>query len=173
MRPAGWSIFSFLRNWHWLKMRSKLLRYFRQPAGRINIARNEWFNEKNWGRFTWLSTLASFFFPSSYLVVSSTIKFLASKIYFQINVFIFIFWGATHTHTHTHTYINNLFATSNHEFINWNNMCHDRKKSITMISKAKNCFWNNNTPLKVVLKEFQTFIQHFKYVVPFLKSRTG
>ena len=75
-----------------------------------------------------------------------------------------------YTHTHTHTHINNLFVTSNHEFINWNNMCHDRKKSITMISKAKNCFWNNNTPLKVILKEFQTFIQHFKFAVSFFWS---
>ena len=62
----------FLHNWHWLKMRSKLLCYFRQPAGGSILPRNEWFNEKkNWGRFTWLSTLASFFFPctlSSYFM---------------------------------------------------------------------------------------------------------
>ena len=52
----------FLHNWHRLKMRSKLLRYFRQPAGGINITPQwmiQW--EKNWERFTWLSTLASFF----------------------------------------------------------------------------------------------------------------
>ena len=47
-------------DWRWDQ---KLLLYFRPPAGGggINITRNEWFNEKNWGRFTWLSTLASFF----------------------------------------------------------------------------------------------------------------
>ena len=62
-------------DWRWDQ---KLLLYFRLPARGINIARNEWFNEKNWGRFTWLSTLASFF-PSTYLIISSTIKFHASK----------------------------------------------------------------------------------------------
>ena len=48
-RPAGWSIFGFLHNWHRLKMRSKLLRYFRQPAGGSILPRNEWFNEKKIG----------------------------------------------------------------------------------------------------------------------------
>ena len=63
----------FLLNWHWLKMRSKIAALLQAASWGwgINITRNEWFNEKNWGRFTWLSTLASFFFPftlSSYFI---------------------------------------------------------------------------------------------------------
>ena len=51
LQAASWviNLRLFLHNWHWLKMRSKLLRYFRQPAGGSILPRNEWFNEKKLG----------------------------------------------------------------------------------------------------------------------------
>ena len=84
----------FLHNWHWLKMRSKI-------AALLQAASWGWGDQYypqrmiQWEKLGTLYLtlyISIIFFPSPYLVISSTIKFHASKIYFRIL--------GCYTHTH-------------------------------------------------------------------------